>query len=61
MSVLGVISLIMLMIGSIMYLTSAGDDDRIKTGKAIFKYALLGIIIAMSALIVVRQLAMFFV
>jgi hypothetical protein len=60
MSILGTISLIMLFIASIMYLTSAGDDDRIKTGKAIFKYAVFGIIIAMASLIITKQIALFF-
>lgn len=57
----GVVSIIMLVIGGIMYITSAGDEDRIDTGKEIFKYALLGIVISMSAMVLVRQLATFFV
>lgn len=60
-SILGVISMIMLMIGSFMYLTSAGDEDRIDTGKKIFKYSLLGIIIAMSSMVIVKQIALFLV
>ena len=61
MSILGVISLIMMIIASIFYLTSAGDSKRIETGKNMFKYAILGILIAMSSLVIVRQLAQFFV
>lgn len=61
MSILGVISLIMLLVASIFYLTSAGDSKRIETGKNMFKYAILGILIAMSSLVIVRQLAQFFV
>jgi hypothetical protein len=56
----GILSIIMLVIGGIMYLSSAGDEDRIDTGKEIFKYSLLGIIISMSALVLVKQLALFF-
>ena len=58
--ILGVLSLIMLVIGAFMYLTSAGDDSRIETGKNIFKYALLGVIIAMSSMVLVTQIALFF-
>jgi hypothetical protein len=56
----GVLSLIMLVIGAIMYLTSAGDEERIDSGKKIFKYSLIGIVIIMSALVIVRQIALFF-
>lgn len=59
--ILGILSLIMLVIGASMYLTSAGNEDRIDTGKDIFKYSLYGVIIAMSSMVLVRQIAAFFV
>jgi len=59
-SILGTIALIMLIVGSMMYLTSAGDEDRIDTGKKIFKYSLIGVIIAMASLVIVKQIATFF-
>ena len=58
---LGILSLIMLVIGATMYLTSAGDEGRIDTGKNIFKYSLIGVVIAMSAMVMVTQIAAFFV
>jgi len=57
----GVLALIMLVIGAIMYLTSAGDEGRIDTGKKIFKYSLIGIIVVMSSMVLVMQIARFFV
>jgi len=57
---MGILALIMLVIGGIMYLTSAGDEDRIDKGKEIFKYSLIGIIMAMSAMVLVTQIAQFF-
>ncbi len=57
----GVISLIMMIIGASLYMTSAGDEDRMKKGKDVFKYAVLGVVIAMSAMVLVRQIAKFFV
>lgn len=59
--IFGIMSLIMMIIGASLYLTSAGDEDRIKKGKDIFKYAILGVVIAMSAMVLVRQIAAFFV
>ncbi len=57
----GVLSIIMMVIGGMMYLTSAGDEERIKKGKDIFKFSVLGIIIVLASLVIVRQIAKFFV
>lgn len=57
---MGIIALVMMVIGATLYLTSAGDEDRIDTGKDIFKYSVIGIIMAMSAMILVKQVAQFF-
>lgn len=59
-SIVGTISLIMLIVAAIMYLTAAGDEDRIDKGKKLFKYALIGITIALASLVVVKQIAGFF-
>ncbi|MFZ1626495.1 MAG: pilin, partial [Candidatus Moraniibacteriota bacterium] len=56
----GVVSLIMLIVGAFMYLTAAGDESRIDTGKSIVKYAIIGITIALAALVLVRLVAGFF-
>lgn len=58
-SIVGVVALIMLVIGAFMYLTAAGDEDRIDTGKKIAKYSIIGITIALAALVLVRQIAAF--
>lgn len=57
---MGIIALIMLVIGAIMYLTSAGDEDRVKKGKEIFKYSLIGVFLAMASMVLVTQIARFF-
>jgi hypothetical protein len=59
--IFGAMAMIMMIIGGMMYLTSAGDTDRIDTGKKIFKYSLIGSVIAMAAMVLVRQIATFFV
>lgn len=43
-----------------MYMTSAGDEDRMDTGKKIVQYSIIGIAIALGSLVLVTQLARFF-
>jgi glucose uptake protein GlcU len=59
-SIVGVVALIMLVVGAFMYLTAAGEEDRIDTGKSIVKYSIIGIAVALAALVLVRQVASFF-
>lgn len=59
-SIIGVIAIIMLVVGAFMYLTAAGDESRIDTGKSIVKYSLIGITVALSALVLVRMVVNFF-
>lgn len=54
-SVLGVVAMISMIIGGLMYLTAIGDPKRIDTGKDIFKYSLLGVIVSLSAVVVISQ------
>ena len=55
----GVLTLIMMIVGAIMYLTSAGEEERINTGKKIFWSSVIGIIIIMSSMVIVKQIANF--
>lgn len=58
--IVGTLSIIMLVVGGVMFLTAAGSQDRITTGKKIVTYALLGVVVALASLVIVRQLASFF-
>lgn len=65
--IVGTLAIIMLVIGGIMYLTSAtttvgsGDNQKsVSTAKTVIKYAIIGIIIALASLVLVKQLARFF-
>lgn len=60
-SVVGILAIIMLVVGGIMYLTSAGSEDRAETGKNIIKYAIIGIFVALASLVIVSQIAEFFI
>jgi len=59
-AIIGVLSMIMLVIGGIMYLLAGGDQTRIDTGKKIVIYSIIGLTVALAALIIVRQIANFF-
>lgn len=58
---LGILSLVMLVLGGVMYVSSGGDKGRVDTGKNIFKFALLGVVLAMSSMVLVTQVAKFFI
>jgi hypothetical protein len=47
----------MLVIGGIMYLTAAGNEDTLDKGKKIVKYSLIGITIALASLVLVKAVA----
>ena len=59
-SIVGIIGIIMLVFGGFVYLTSAGDENKAETGKKIVTYALIAIAVALSALVLVTQVAKFF-
>ncbi|MCW1888539.1 MAG: pilin [Candidatus Moranbacteria bacterium] len=59
--IIGILAIIMFLVGAVMYLTSAGDDKKAGTAKDIVKYAIIGMIVTFSALVIVRQIADFFV
>lgn len=59
-SVIGTLALIMLVAGSIMYLTAAGSEDQIDQGKKIIKFSVIGIVVALAAMVIVKQIANFF-
>lgn len=59
-SLVGVLAIVMLVWGGIMYLTSAGDEKRADTAKAIVKWAIIGIAVALASLVLVTQVANLF-
>jgi len=56
-SIVGIIAIIFMVIGGIMYMTSVGDDKRTGTAKNIFKYSIIGTVIALASVIIVQQVA----
>ncbi len=60
-SIAGTLAIIALIVGGLMYLTAAGNEKQVDTGKSMFKSAVIGIAIVMAAMVIVRQVAIFFV
>ncbi len=60
-SIVGILALIMLVVGGIMYLTAAGDEDRADTAKKIVKWSIIGIAVALASLVIVGQIADLFI
>ncbi len=50
--ILGFLAVIAFVISGIQYLTSAGDDDQISTAKRNMKYSIIGVIVALSGLVI---------
>ncbi len=56
-SIVGLLAMIMLVIGGLMYFAAAGDEKRADTAKGIVKYSIMGIALAIVSLIIVRTIA----
>lgn len=56
-SVTGIVAIIGLIVGAIFYLTSYGDEERMKKGKQILVASIIGIVIAFASLVIVKQVA----
>ncbi|MBP7811434.1 MAG: hypothetical protein KA054_01160 [Candidatus Moranbacteria bacterium] len=54
-SIIGIFGTIMLVISGLAYMGSAGADDKVKSAKKMATSAIIGIALAMAALILIRQ------
>ena len=59
-SIIGVLAIIALAVSSILYLTAAGNEKQIATAKKAFFFSVIGIIVALGALVIVSQIGDFF-
>jgi hypothetical protein len=59
-SIVGALAIIMMIVGGVMYLTSGGDEEKIKSAKKITLYSIIGITVALAALVLVKAVAKFF-
>lgn len=56
----GILAILMIVIGGLMYFAAAGDEKRSDTAKKIVTYAIIGTAVALVSLIIVRTIAGFF-
>ncbi|MBP9728279.1 MAG: hypothetical protein KBD27_02780 [Candidatus Moranbacteria bacterium] len=59
-SITGVIAIIMMVIGGLVYLTAGGDESKAEVGKKIVTYAMIGVVVSLGALVIVTQIVKFF-
>lgn len=59
-SITGVIAIIMMVIGGLMYLTAGGDEGKTEVGKKIVTYAIIGVLVSLGSLVIVTQIVKFF-
>jgi hypothetical protein len=53
-ALVGILGVIGFAIAGILYLTAAGDEDRIKTAKSAMTYSIIGVIIALLGLVIIQ-------
>jgi len=58
-AIVGVIAIISLVYGGSTYLTAYGDEKRIDKAKSIITYSIIGIVVALGALVIIRQVSSF--
>ncbi len=59
-SVFGIVAIIMLVVSGVTYFFSAGNEEMNKKAKRATTYAIVGIILAMSGMIIVRMISQFY-
>lgn len=58
-SVIGTIAIIGLVVSAVIYFTAGGSEDRISLAKRSTFYCIVGIIVALGALLIVKQIVNF--
>jgi len=58
-SAVGIIAIIMLVVSGMLYFFSAGDEKKMQIAKSSVKYAVIGIILAFSGIIIIRTISGF--
>jgi len=55
-----ILSLIMILIASISYITSRGNEEKIKRATSTLKWAIIGVIVALISWVIIKLIMMFF-
>lgn len=59
-SIVGVLAIIALVAAGILYLTALGNMKQVALAKKAFQFSIIGIVVALGALVIVSQLSSFF-
>ncbi len=59
-SIVGVLAIISLVVAGVMYLTAAGNIKQVDLAKKAVQLSIIGIVVALGALLIVSQLGSFF-
>lgn len=59
-SVAGIVGIIGLVVAGFWYLTAAGDEGRVRVAKKAMLASVIGLVVVLSALLIVTQLGKFF-
>jgi len=59
-SIVGIVGILGLVVSGVMYITAVGDENRMRSAKNMAIGSVIGLVIAMSALILTGQMASFF-
>ena len=59
-SIVGVLAIISLVVAGVLYLTAAGNTKQVDLAKKAVQLSIIGIIVALVALVIVSQLGSFF-
>lgn len=57
--IFGIVAIIALVISGIIYLTAAGDEDRITLAKKGTLYAIIGVVVALAGMIIIKTMGGF--
>lgn len=59
-SIVGVLAIISLVVAGVLYLTAAGNTKQVDVAKKAVQFSIIGIVVALGALVIVSQLGSFF-
>ena len=55
--IIGILAVVGFVISGIMYITAAGDEDRVEMAKKMLTYSIVGIVVALLGLVIVTALS----
>lgn len=55
--IVGILGMIMIVVGGIMYFSAGANEKNVETAKGIVKYAVIGLALALASMIIVKQVA----